>query len=65
MDTHKAIIDLLLYKHSGFLSKLEGSILEIASELESFFYENEPVFMILTQDIDWLDIACKLPQKDL
>jgi hypothetical protein len=54
MDT---IINLLLYKYSEFLYRLEGDVASIAIELESFFYDNEPVLMILTEDIDWLEIA--------
>jgi hypothetical protein len=57
-DIMKTLTDLLTYDHNEFLTELDGNVLEMATELESYFYENEPTLMIaIDGDVNWLDVA--------
>lgn len=58
IDTFKQITDLLTFEHNEFLTEISvDNVLSIAEEIETYFYENEPLTIIMLQDIDWLEIA--------
>jgi hypothetical protein len=60
IDSLEVLTEMLTYDHNEFLTYLvDAEILvgEIAEKVENYFYDNEPLMMILLGDIEWLDVA--------